>query len=322
MDRLDAMRTFVRVTELGSFSAVAQQLGVARSVVTRQVAALESHLGAQLMARSTRRLTLTSAGAAYLERCRVILNLVDAAETGIAEENATPRGFIRISVPLTYGLRRLSALLIEFAQRHPDVTLDMDFSDRRVHLIESATDLSIRITRKLESGDVVRTLGTERLRAVASPGYLARHGRPRHPSELIRHECLGYSTGSAPGSWPFVVGGTVENVAVRARVSANNGEVLTQAAAQGLGITCQPDFIVAPELAAGRVEEVLADFPIPELGIYAMLPGNRQVPHRVRVLMDFLAQRIGNDGATVEPGGVRTAPNPRRKMAVPRGKAR
>ena len=131
MDRLHAMRLFVRVAELNSFSAVAQQLNVARSVVTRQIAALETHLGVKLMARSTRRLTLTSAGTTYLEKCRVILNLVEAAETGIAEERLTPRGQIRLSLPLSFGLKRLAPHLLEFARLYPEVSLDMDYSDRR-----------------------------------------------------------------------------------------------------------------------------------------------------------------------------------------------
>ncbi len=176
MDRLDAMRLFVRVAELGSFSAVAQQLGVARSVVTRQIAALETHLGVKLMARSTRRLALTSAGSAYLEKCRVILNLVEAAEADVAEERLTPRGNIRISLPLSFGLKRLAPLLLDFSQRYPEVALDMDYSDRRVNLIEEGIDLSIRITRRLEPGDVARKIGVGHMLAVASPEYLARHG--------------------------------------------------------------------------------------------------------------------------------------------------
>ena len=172
MDRLDAMHLFVRVAELGSFSAVAQQLGVARSVVTRQIAALEAHLGAKLMARSTRRLTLTSAGTAYLEKCRVILNLVEAAETGIAEERQTPRGSIRLSVPLSFGLKRLAPLLLEFSNQYPVFALDMDFSDRRSNLIEEGLDLSIRITRRLGSNDVARRIGSSRLLVLASPDYL------------------------------------------------------------------------------------------------------------------------------------------------------
>jgi DNA-binding transcriptional LysR family regulator len=289
MDRLDAMHLFIRVAELGSFAAVAQQLGVARSVVTRQIAGLEAHLGVKLMARSTRRLALTSAGTAYLEKCRVILNLVEAAETDVAEERLTPRGNIRISLPLSFGLKRLAPLLLDFSQRYPEVGLDMDYSDRRVKLIEEGIDLSVRITRRLDGGDVARRIGSGRMQVVAAPDYLARHGSPQHPSELIHHECLGYTAGGAAQQWQFMVDGQLASFPVRSRIHANNGDVLTEAAAQGLGITVQPDFILEHFLAAGRVEAILKDFPIPELGIYAMLPSNRHVPHRVRVLMDFLA---------------------------------
>jgi DNA-binding transcriptional LysR family regulator len=289
MDRLDAMKLFVRVAELGSFAAVAQQLGVARSVVTRQIAGLEAHLGIKLMARSTRRLSLTSAGTAYLEKCRVILNLVEAAETDVAEERLTPRGNIRMSLPLSFGLKRLAPLLIDFSQRYPEVGLDMDYSDRRVKLIEEGIDLSIRITRRLDGGDVARKIGTGRMQVVASKNYLARHGRPQHPAELIHHECLGYTSGGIAQNWEFQVDGQLQSFPVRSRINANNGDVLTEAAAQGLGITLQPDFIIDSFLADGRVEAILADFPVAELGIYAMLPSNRHIPHRVRVLMDFLA---------------------------------
>ena len=289
MDRLDAMKLFVRVAELGSFSAVAQQLGVARSVVTRQVAGLEAHLGVKLMARSTRRLSLTSAGTAYLEKCRVILNLVETAETDVAEERLTPRGNIRMSLPLSFGLKRLVPLLIDFSQRYPEVGLDMDYSDRRVKLIEEGMDLSIRITRRLDSGNVARKIGTGRMQVVASKSYLAQHGRPQHPAELIHHECLGYTSGGVAQNWEFKVDGQLQSIPVRSRINANNGDVLTEAAAQGLGITLQPDFIIEGFLADGRVEALLTDFPVAELGIYAMLPSNRHIPHRVRVLMDFLA---------------------------------
>lgn len=293
MDRLDAMHMFVRVAELGSFSAAAQQLDLARSVVTRQIAALEAHLGVKLMARSTRRLALTSAGTAYLEKCRVILNLVEAAETDVAEERMTPRGSIRIGLPLSYGLKRLAPLLLEFSQRYPEVSLDMDYTDRRVKLIEEGIDLSIRITRRLEAGDIARRIGTGYMHVIAAPDYLARHGRPQHPSELIHHECLGYTAAGLNHTWQFLVDGQLEGFPVRSRINANNGDVLTDAAAQGLGVTCQPDFITEPYLADGRLTTILVDFPIPELGIYAMLPSNRHVPHRVRVLMDFLSERLG-----------------------------
>lgn len=297
MDRLDAMHLFLRVAELGSFSAVAQQLNLARSVVTRQIAALELHLGVKLMVRSTRRLALTSAGTAYLEKCRVILNLVEAAETDVAEERLTPRGNIRISLPLSYGIKRLAPLLLEFAQRYPDISLNMDYSDRLVKLIEEGIDLSVRITPRLDLGDVARKIGTARLRIVASPEYLARHGRPQHPGELAHHECLGYTARGSTQNWPFMVDGQLETFQLRSRINANNGDALTEAAAQGLGVTSQPDFIVDSFIASGRVEQILNDFPIPELGIYAMLPSNRHIPHRVRALMDFFAERLMQDGS-------------------------
>lgn len=292
MDRLDAMHLFMRVAELGSFAAVAQQMGLARSVVTRQIAALEAHLGVKLMVRSTRHLALTSAGTAYLEKCRVILNLVESAETDVAAERQTPRGNIRISLPLSFGIKRLAPLLLEFALRYPEVSIDMDYTDRRVKLIEEGIDLSIRITRRLDPGDVARKIGTAKLLAIAAPAYLARHGQPQHPGELAHHECLGYTASGTTQNWQFMVNGQLETFPVRSRINANNGEVLTEAVAQGMGISLQPDFIVAPYLESGRVASILADFPTPELGVYALLPSNRQVPHRVRALMDYLAEHL------------------------------
>ena len=292
MDRLQAMRTFVRVAELGSFSAAAYQLCVARSIVTRQVAGLERQLGAKLMARSTRRLSLTSAGTGYLEKCRVILNLVDAAETDVAEERASVRGSIRMGLPLIYGLKRLAPLLLEFAETHPEVSLQMDFTDRRVNLIEEGFDLSVRITGRLAPEDVVRRLGSCTLMAVASPDYLARHGTPRTPADLAGHECLDYSDNPTPGAWTFKVNDRIETAHVRCRITANNGDVLVEGVARGLGITLQPDFIVEPFLQDGRVVRILEDYPTTELGVYALLPTGRFQPYRVRVLIDFLAERL------------------------------
>jgi DNA-binding transcriptional LysR family regulator len=292
MDRLETMRTFVRVAELGSFSAVAHQLGVARSVITRQVAALETHLGAKLMVRSTRRLALTAAGTTYLEKCRVILNLVDAAETDLAEDRAVARGRIRIGLPLSFGLKRLAPLLLEFYEVHREVELEMDYTDRRVDLAEEGFDLSIRITRQLKPDDVVRRLGSCALVCVASPEYLARHGRPKTPADLIGHQCLGY-TGDTAGGWMFRVDGRTETVHPPTRVLANNGDVLAEAATRGLGIAQQPDFIADDYVRDGRLEVLLERHAPTELGIYALLPGARHLPYRVRVLIDFLAERLG-----------------------------
>jgi DNA-binding transcriptional LysR family regulator len=236
---------------------------------------------------------LTSAGAAYLEKCRVILNLVEAAETGVAEERQTPRGMIRISLPLTYGLMRVAPILLDFARRYPEVQLDMDYTDRRVNLIEEAIDLSVRITSRLGATEIARRIGSSQLQAVASPSYLAEHGVPLHPSKLINHECLSYTTtAESKQTWSFEIDGVLTAYPVRARIHSNNGEALNDAVERGLGIALQPDFIIERSLQSGKVVTILNEFPLPELGIYAMLPSNRQVPHRVRVLMDFLTDQL------------------------------
>jgi DNA-binding transcriptional LysR family regulator len=292
MDRLDSMRIFLRVAELGSFSAVARQMDVARSVVTRQVAALEAHLGVKLIARSTRSLALTSAGEAYLARCREILNLVEAAEAGVAEEGATPRGHLRMSVPLSFGLRQLMPLVLDFGRTYPDISVDLDFSDRLVNLIEEGVDFAVRITGGLAPQDVARRIGSSRLMVLASPEYLDRHGEPRHPNDLAGHECLCYMPGQSAG-WTFLVDGRPTVFPVRGRMRSNNGDALMDAAIRGLGVVCQPSFIAASAVEAGWVRPILADYPMPELGIYAVFPSNRFIPHRARLLVDYLVERIG-----------------------------
>ena len=295
MDKLNAMQLFVRIAETGSFTAVADQLDVARSVVTRQISALEKQLGAKLMTRSTRSLTLTTAGSAYLEKCRVILNMVDAAESSLLEEKSVPRGRIRLGLPLNFGLQRLMPTLLEFTQTHSQIELVMDFSDRRSKLIEEGIDVSIRITNRLEPGDIVRKLGASRLLTVASPHYLAQHSRPAHPYDLAQHACLVYSQEFQSTTWTYGPKDKETHVTVRPRLAANNGDALLQAAAQGLGITRPPDFIAKPFLDNGSVVQLLKDFEPEPLGIYAVLPSNRYVPHRISVLIDFLAKSLGGN---------------------------
>jgi DNA-binding transcriptional LysR family regulator len=292
MDKLNAMQLFVRVAETGSFSAVADQLDVARSVVTRQISALEKQLGTKLMTRSTRSLTLTTAGSAYLEKCRVILNMVDAAESSLLVEKTEPRGRIRLGLPLSFGLQRLMPALLEFAQAHSNIELVMDFSDRRSKLIEEGIDLSIRITNRLEPGDIVRKLAQAQLLTVASPNYLAQHSQPSHPHELAQHACLVYSQDFQSTTWSYGTREGICDVTVRPRLVANNGEALLQAAAQGLGITRPPDFMAQPYLDNGSVVPLLSDYEPEPLGIYAVLPSNRYIPHRVSVLIDYLADTL------------------------------
>ncbi len=292
MNKLEAMQTFIRVAEAGSFVAVAEQMHLARSAVTRQIAALEQHLGVKLTTRSTRKLSLTAEGAAYLEQCRIILNLVDAAEAGISDHRAELRGRIRLGLPLSFGLQTLAPVLLDFAVQHPLVELVMDLSDERANLIEEGLDMAIRITADLQPGDVIRRLGSCRLLALASSDYLDRFGEPQRPADLRDHECLIYASDSTPASWSFREHGREKRVAVRGRVIANNGVMLAEACARGMGIARQPEFIAASYLKSGALREVLTSFEAAPLGIYAVLPSHRYVPQRVRVLIQYLADRL------------------------------
>lgn len=294
MNKLSAMQMFTRVAEAGSFSAVAEQMQLARSVVTRQIAALEKQLGVKLITRSTRRLSLTTAGAAYLEKCRVILNLVDAAEEGLSEDSGEVRGRIRLGLPLIFGVQVLGPALLGFADQYRDVELALDLSDERSNLVEEGLDLSIRITSALQSGDIARRLGSCRLLALASPEYLARHGSPKHPSDLRHHECLLYAGGSTPSSWVFMENGRELRVPVRGRIVANNGVLLAEACMRGLGVAMQPDFVAATYVERGALKEILREFTPESLGIYAILPSNRYVPSRIRALIEHLAKFLSD----------------------------
>ncbi len=256
------------------------------------MAALEAHLGAMLIARSTRKLSLTSAGASYLEKCREILGLVEAAEAGLSEERQAPRGHVRVTLPFSFGLRQMMPLFGDFMAANPEISIELDFSDRRVNLIEGGFDLAIRIADRLDPGDIARKLGSSQGVIVASPDYLARRGRPRHPRDLARHECFGYLL-AARSSWSFVIDGETKTFPVSGRLQANSGDALLDAAIRGLGLTNAPAFIAEEAVREGKLEILLRKFAMPVLGIYALFPSNRYVPHRVRVLVDFIAERIG-----------------------------
>jgi DNA-binding transcriptional LysR family regulator len=292
MDRFAAMQTFVRVAEAGSFTAVADQLNLARSAVTRQIAALEQHLGVQLIARSTRRISLTGEGTSYLAQCRDILDRVAEAESALGDNRTSARGLIRATVPMSFGLHHLIPIITEFSAEHPDIGIEIDFSDRRVDLIEEGFDLGIRIARDLPDTQVVRKLSHSRFVVAAAPGYLARYQEPGHPGELVNHQCLGYSLATR-SSWPFEIDGELRRIDVSSRFTANNGDALQEAAIRGLGIVYQPTFLSARALRDGLLKPILCKYSLPTLDIYAVFPGNRFVPQRVRTFVDYLAERIG-----------------------------
>jgi DNA-binding transcriptional LysR family regulator len=218
--------------------------------------------------------------------------MVDAAEASLGEHTAEAQGRIRLGLPISFGLDRLMPALIAFAQAQPHIELMMDFSDQRSKLIEEGIDLSIRITADLQPGDIVRQLGTCHLITLASPAYLSAHSEPTHPEQLLHHECLVYSMSMNTTHWPYQLNGQLLHFSVHGRIRANNGLALTQAAAANMGITVQPDFMAEPFLARGELVAVLQDFAPPPLGIYAVLPSNRYIPHRVNVLLEHLAKHL------------------------------
>lgn len=293
MDRLLAMRVFATVVEAGSFARAAEQLHLSATAVSRHVAELERHLGAQLLQRSTRRLNLTESGANYYDRCRLILADVDEAEAQLASSESQPRGVLRMSLPHSFGLRYIAPLIPEFCLRYPELQLELGFSDRTVDLVEEGIDMAVRITGELKTSLVARKLAPARMVCCAAPAYVERYGSPRSPEDLRGHNCLTYSYAPAANSWTFLHDGREIGVPVKGRLRANSGDMSRHAAAAGLGVALLPTFLVSDELREGRLLPLLADYAIPEIGVYAVyLPGARRSA-RIRAMVEFLWDALG-----------------------------
>lgn len=294
MDRFREMQAFVAVVDGGSFVAAAEQLRISKAAVSRVVMQLEARLGARLLQRTTRRLSLTEAGETYYARCRQILADLDEAEGLVGEVTLQATGRLRVNAPLSFGVSRLAALWPEFMARHPGLELEVDLSDRLVDLVEEGYDMAIRITRPRDSSLVHRPLGKTRVLLCAAPAYLARRGIPASVAELAAHDTIVYTYAPGGDTWHFETASGQGAVTVRPRLRANNGETCRAAALAGLGITQQPDFLVRDYLAAGSLVEVLPDTGSRELGIYAVYPSRKHLSIKVRALADFLVERLGD----------------------------
>jgi DNA-binding transcriptional LysR family regulator len=295
MDKFAQIRALVTVVETGSFSRAAERLGVAKSVLSRRLSALEQALGVQLLQRTTRSLSLTASGREFHARAARILADLDDAEQMVMDTSAALRGGIRLAAPLSFGLHHLSPALNAFQARHPEVEFDLDLNDREVDLVDEGFDMAVRIGDLRDSTLIARRLGIARFAACASPAYLEGHGIPQHPGDLPRHIGLHYSNTPLRQAWTF--GGTPREAVVSIpaiRMRANNGDVLTAAAIAGMGILISPTFIVAEALADGRLVEILADYRRPAVGIHAVFPPGRLNPRRIIALSDFLAERFGS----------------------------
>lgn len=293
MDRLTAMRSFVKVVEEGGFAAAGRALGVSRAAVNRQVLSLEEALGVQLFNRSTRRVVPTESGNAYYERASAILAELDEAERAVTSLTEEPRGTIHVNAPMSFGTLHLGAAVAGFMRRYPEIRVQLTLNDRFVDPFEEGFDVTIRIARLADSDLVARRLAPARLVACAAPAYLKRHGEPRNPGDLRRHACLHYGHMASRTFWRLQGPRGAERVPVAAQLCSNNGEVLREAALQGLGIALLPTFIVGAELQAGTLRTVLAGYAVPELSIYAIYPPNRYLSAKVRLFIDHLAGSFG-----------------------------
>jgi DNA-binding transcriptional LysR family regulator len=290
MDKFQEMRTFAGVVDAGSFVKAAEALGMSKPAVSRYVNELEARLGVRLMQRTTRRLSLTDEGQLFYSRCKHLLQAVDEAETEITSRKSEASGLVRINAPLTFGVLHLAPLWGEFRRQHPKVTLDITLSDRVVDLVEEGFDLAVRIAALNDSGLISRRIATTRLVLCASPQYLAEHGAPGHPLDLVHHAIIAYTQLATGDEWRF--NGPQGRVAVTTRpcITTNNGDTCLAAALHHQGIVLQPSFLVSEALQRGTLVELMPAFQSVEIGIFTVYPSRRHVPPKVSMLVEFLAQ--------------------------------
>jgi DNA-binding transcriptional LysR family regulator len=296
LDRLTSLRVFIEVAASGSLSGAARKLNMSQTMATKHIAALEQHLGVKLFHRSTRRLSLTEPGRNYLESSERILTELDAADSAVSAARFEPRGTLRVSAPVSFGSRQIAPLVNELTRRHPNLLVELGLNDRQVDLADEGWDLAVRIGTLESSNLIARKLAPCRTVVAASPAYLKAHGTPKKAAELSRHNCLGYTLSRMAGvdRWPFGLKGETF-VSIRGNLSSNNGDALRAAAVAGQGIIYQPTFIVGDDLRAGTLVALHLDRPTYEFGgIHAVYLPDRNPPAKLRVFIDFLAERFGS----------------------------
>jgi len=293
VDRLGAIQVFAQVVETGSFAKAADRLGLSTSAASRYVAELESHLQTRLLNRTTRRVSLTESGRAFYERAVQLLADLAEAEEEASSAAVVPRGTIRLTTSVNFGVRHVAPAIADFLAEHREVRFDVSLSDRVVDLVEEGFDLAIRVGPPGPENLVARKLGETRLVPCASPDYLAKHGAPKAPEDLARHDCFTYEYVSPRHVWRFRDrSGAERAVRVSGSLHSNNGDLLSEVAARGAGIVFEPAFIVGPDVRAGRLVPLLQDFePLP-LPIYAVYPSRKHLSAKVRRFVEFLIERF------------------------------
>lgn len=293
MSQIEDMQVFIATVDAGSFTAASERLGLSKQVVSRRIMALEERLGARLLNRTTRRLSVTELGREYYERAsRIIEDILDA-EHSVSGRSASPRGTLRISAPVSFGTMYLSELIPDFLVRHPHVGIEMDLNDRHCDLVAEGYDMAIRIGVLGDSTLIARRIAPVRVVVCASRAYLQRRGTPMEPEALTEHDCLPY--GHARGvDWVFSRDSRLVSVPISGRLRVNNGELARDAAIADLGLTMLPTFIVGDALRSGRLVTVLDDFVPPPIAVHVVYPKHRQSFAAIRAMTDFLQQRLAS----------------------------
>jgi DNA-binding transcriptional LysR family regulator len=294
MDRLKQIESFAAVATKGSLTAAANAEGVAPAVIGRRIDALEERLGVKLLVRTTRRITLTHEGSAFLEDCQRILSELATAEASVTEGGVKASGHLRITAPAGFGRRHVAPLVPRFLGLHPDVSLSLNLSDRVVDIVNEGFDCAVRVGDLPDSSLVSVRLADNRRMCVATPEYLKRHGTPKTPSELSKHRCLLLSSESSqPRGWAFTLDSKVIHIRPAGTLDCSDGQVLHDWCAQGLGIAWRSTWEVQDEVSDGRLVAVLEEFAAPPNGVYAVFPQRKHLPLRVRLWIDFIKQAYG-----------------------------
>jgi DNA-binding transcriptional LysR family regulator len=295
MDRLKQIESFVLVATKGSLTAAALSEGVAPAVMGRRIDALEERLGVKLLVRTTRRITLTHEGSAFLEDCQRLLVEFADAEASVSAGGLKASGHLRITAPAGFGRRHVAPLLPEFLAQHQDLSVSLNLSDRVVDIVNEGFDCAVRVGDLVDSSLVSMRLADNRRLCVGAPSYLRRAGTPKHPSELARHQTLGLSSeASQTRGWAFLVDGALMHWRPSGRLDCSDGQVLHDWCLAGLGLAWRSLWEVEADIAAGRLQALLDDFAAPPNGIYAVVPQRKHLPLRVRLWIDFLKQNYGN----------------------------
>jgi DNA-binding transcriptional LysR family regulator len=289
----EAWAIFAKVAEAGSFARAADDLELSKATVSKAVSRLEARLGASLFHRTSRRLSLTESGRAALERANRIMAEGEAVEAETAAQSVIPRGLVRLAAPVSFGLLHMADILPDFLARYPEVTLDLNLADHRVDLVAEGYDLAVRIAQLPDSSLLARKLCDMRIMLVGSPRYFEAFGRPERPRDLAQHRCFTYANVESPDLWRFAnAAGEDESVTVAGPMRVNSSESLSASLRAGLGVALQPEFICWRDLKEGRLETAMCEWRPPTPALHIVSPPGRLRPARVKVLMDFLAERL------------------------------